>query len=605
MKKLRLKKVFKSFNFFREYLGNQIYYSLIGSLLMAILDGAGLAMFLPLLALASGDSMDSTEAEPGDMDVDMDVVVDAITWIGLPLTVTSVLLLMLTFFMLKGVAKYGTGYYKVILLRRFANKIRMQNMRLLAGYEYQKFTKANSGRIQNTFSGEVGQLTSAYRNYFTMLQASIMTSVYIGMACMSNFRFAVIVAVGGALSNLAFNRIYRITKTASRRVTREMHGFQGFLIESVSSFKFLKATNLITPYKQKVNRSVKAIERQNLVVGKMNALGSAIREPLIVGVVVVAIYIQLLVFEESMGAILLSLLFFYRGLTSLLQVQTYYNSFLSASGSMENMKAFIKEVSASQEKEGGERFEALTTGIKVKNLTFSYDDSPVLQDISLTIPKNRTVGLAGESGTGKTTLVNLICGLLKPAPGMIQVDGKDLLDLDIKSYRDRIGYVTQEPQMFTATLFDNVTFWEKRTPEVEKRFWRALQLANADEFVKLLPQVENTPIGINGVNLSGGQRQRISIARELYRDIDILVLDEATSALDSQSEKLIQENIESLSGSYTILVIAHRLSTIQKADKIVYLRRDGVYDIGDFEELRESSDSFKYMVNLQSVGDIS
>jgi subfamily B ATP-binding cassette protein MsbA len=568
-------------------------------MMMAILDGAGLAMFLPLLKIASGEKLES-----GDEMEDLDAVLDVITGLGLPLTVLSVLILMLFFFLLKGVAKYGTGFYKVILNKRFANNIRLQNMRLLANYDYEKFSKADSGRIQNTFSGEVNQLNSAYRNYFTMLQASIMTTVYVSLACVSNFRFAIIVAVGGVLSNLVFNKIYGITKRASRRVTKEMHGFQGFLIESVSSFKFLKATNLISQYKEKVDHSIQSIEKETLVVGKMNALTAAIREPLMVLVVVIAIYIQLEVFEESMGAIVLSLLFFYRGLTSLLQVQAYYNSFLSASGSMENMTRFVNELTEDQESTGTIVFEHLQDEIAIQNLTFAYEDNTVLNNINLTIPKNKTIGLAGESGTGKTTLVNLICGLLKPAPGMIRVDGTDLLDLDIKTYRDRIGYVTQEPQMFSDTVFHNVTFWDERTPETERRFWRALELANADGFIRELPLQGETVIGINGINLSGGQRQRISIARELYRDIDILVLDEATSALDSQSEKLIQENIESLSGSYTILVIAHRFSTIQKADKIIYLKRDGVYDVGTFEQLQAESSSFKTLVDLQSVGTI-
>ena len=566
---------------------------------MAVLDGAGLAMFLPLLKVASGDDLEAGE-EIGDMEF----VLDAIAQIGLPVTLGSVLILMLVFFLLKGLAKYGTSYYRSILSKRFANNIRLQNMRLLAGFDYQKFSKANSGRIQNTFSGEVGQLNSAYRNYFSMLQASIMTAVYVGLACMSNVKFAFIVAIGGVLSNLAFNKIYRVTKNASRKVTKELHGFQSFLIESVTSFKFLKATNLITPYKQKVDQSIHAIERETLVVGKMNALASAIREPLLVMVVVAAIYVQLTLFGETIGAIILSLLFFYRGLTSLLQVQTFYNSFLGAAGSMENMEKFVAELTRDQERSGTIPFESLDSAVVLQNLTFSYDHEPVIKNLSLRIPKNKTIGLAGESGTGKTTLVNLVCGLLKAEPGMIKVDGTDILDLDIKTYRNRIGYVTQEPQMFSDTLFNNVTFWEKRTPESERRFWRALHLAHADGFVRDLPLAEETVIGINGVNLSGGQRQRISIARELYRDIDILVLDEATSALDSQSEKLIQENIESLSGSYTILVIAHRFSTIKQADTIVFLKRDGAYDYGTFDELKQSSSSFKTLVDLQSVGSV-
>ena len=141
--------------------------------------------------------------------------------------------------------------------------------------------------------------------------------------------------------------------------------------------------------------------------------------------------------------------------------------------------------------------------------------------------------------------------------------------------------------MFTDSVANNISFWEQHTPDTGNKIDKALQMAHAADFVATLPEGLETQIGINGVNLSGGQRQRISIARELYREVDILILDEATSALDSQSEKLIQENIDSLTGSVTMIVIAHRLSTISKADKIVFLKADRSYEIGTFQSLQE------------------
>lgn len=601
LKKFQPGKIFKYFGFFYRYLGNSIFIAFGASMMMAILDGAGLTMFLPLLQVAGGSATVGTE-EMGEMAF----IVEWFEGIGIPLTIVSVLVLMAVFFILKGVAKFCANFYRVILQQRFVNSIRLQNMRLLAGYDYEAFARADSGRIQNTFSGEVERLNSAYRNYFGALQQGIMTFVYIALAYASNPKFAIIVAVGGGLSNLVFSRIYKVTKTASRRISAKMHGFQGFLIQSVTSFKFLKATGLINTYKRRIDRSIVEVEQQQRKVGTMNAISGAIREPLVVGIVVIAIFIQVRVFEEPIGAIILSLLFFYRGLGSLVQMQANYNTFLGASGAIDNMNEFVEELSHDQEDSGSRQFTGLDEAVAVKNLTFSYgNEEPVLREVSINIGKNQTIGVAGESGAGKTTLVNIVCGLLKPDPGMVYIDGVDLRDLDADSYRNKIGYVTQEAQVFNDSIFNNVTFWEERTPDAEARFWRALNLAHADGFVRGLPEGMETRIGINGVNLSGGQRQRISIARELYRNVDILVLDEATSALDSQSEKLIQENIESLTGSYTMIVIAHRLSTIQKADKIIYMRADGGYDIGTFEELSEDSKSFKSMISLQAISTLS
>ncbi|NJB86687.1 subfamily B ATP-binding cassette protein MsbA [Lewinella marina] len=599
IKRLLPKQLFGYFRFFYKYLGNAAIISLVAAMFVAILDGIGLTMFLPLLQAAGpAESGSAATPELGEMDF----VLEGIQAVGIPLNITSILAVMLVFFCLKGIAKFCADYYTVILRQRFANKIRLNNMVLLAGYDYRAFSTSDSGRIQNTFSGEVERLNSSHRYYFLMLQNGIMTLVYISLAYLANPRFAIIVAVGGVVSNLAFKRIYAVTKDASRGVTQKTHSFQGYLIESVSSFKFLKATNLMEPFKRKVDAIIKAVENEQRRVGTMNSIAVAIREPIIILIVVVAILLQVKVFGGALSALILSLLFFYRGLIYLISVQNYYNSFLGTSGSIENMEAFVADLEAHQEMNGEIKIDRLKSGLLAKNLTYGYDDHTLLKDLKLRVDKNRTLGIVGESGTGKTTLVNILCGLLKVKPGMLFIDDVDITQLDVNAYRKRIGYVTQEAHVFSDSIFNNVTFWEGRTPQTEARAWKALKLAHADGFVRDLPGQLDTVIGINGVNLSGGQRQRISIARELYRDIDILVMDEATSALDSQSENLIQENIESLSGTYTMIVIAHRLSTIRNADQILYLKPGGQYEIGTFTSLCNTSSTFKNMVALQSVG---
>lgn len=598
IKRILKQGLLRHFMFFYRYIGKGMYVTLFGSMLVAVLDGIGLTMFLPLLKVADGGGQAGSDTD--DMG-DMSVVVDTMTDLGISLDILNILLLMVVFFTLKGVAKFGASYYRVVLNQRFANKLRLRIMRLLADYDYSAFTKGDSGRIQNTFSAEVQRLNSAFRNYFVMLQQAIMTLVYVVLAYAANPKFAIIVAVGGVLSNLAFSQIYKNTEVASREISNKMHRFQGFLIQSVTSFKFLKATGLIQDYKKRIDNSIVGIEQEQRRVGLLGAMASALREPLVVLVVVVGILIQVMVFEESIGLIILSLLFFYRGLGSLVAMQNYYNSFLGSAGAIENMVEFIDELERDTEHTGDIRKEVLNSQISMRDLSYSYEDERVLHNITFDIKKNETVGLVGESGSGKTTLVNIICGLLKVEPGMLLIDGTDSTRVDLRTFRRTIGYVTQEAQVFTDSIFNNITFWDEWTPDNEAKAWRALELAHADGFVRNLPAGLQTEIGINGVNLSGGQRQRISIARELYRDVSILVMDEATSALDSQSEYMIQENIESLSGSYTMIVIAHRLSTIRNADKIVYLQPGGNYQIGTFESLTNDSETFRRLVALQTV----
>lgn len=582
----------KYFKFFYGYLGNTVFVVLLASLFVALLDGVGLTMFLPLL-----QSVDSGGQDLGNMVV----VINWLEQAGLRLTITNILVLIFVFFTLKGIARFVADRYRVVLQQRFANRMRLTNMRLLAGYDYQAFTGADSGRIQNTLSGEVLRVMKSFRNYFITLQQGIMLVVYVALAFVANPRFAIMVAAGGLLSNFVFSRIYRVTKRASAQITRDTHSFQGFLIQSVSSFKYLKATNLIKTYKEKVDRSIRDIETQNRRVGTMNALTVAIREPLVMLIIVVVILVQVNVFGGGIGAVVLSLLLLYRGLNSLNGLQSNYNLFLEGVGAIDNMDRFTEELRGQQERSGETDYPGLSAQINVRELGYAYDEKPLLRDLSFTIRKNETLGIVGESGTGKTTLVNILCGLLKVPDGSVLIDGADLNTFKVNDYRDRIGYVTQEAHVYSDSVFNNVTFWQPDTPENRQRVRKALELAHAWSFVEFMPKGMDTVIGINGITLSGGQRQRISIARELYRNVEMLILDEATSALDSQSEQLIQENIESLSGQYTMLIIAHRLSTIRKADKVLHLRGNGKYQIGTFEELREQSPEFRSMVNLQSI----
>ena len=588
----------RDFRYFYAYLGWRVWVSLMFSLLVALMDGVGLTMFIPLIESLDGDGVGGGADNMGNLAV----VLDTIRSTGVPLTPVSVLLLLIAFFAVKGVALYVAEYYRVTLRQQFSNSIRLENMALLAGYDYRAFSRANSGRIQNSFSGEVGQVVMAYQNYFALMQRLVMLSVYVALAYLANPRFALLVAVGGLLTNLLFNRVYQITKEASQKLTTEMHRFQGFLIQSVASFKYLKATGLMARYKTHIDRSTERVEDYQRKMGQMDALSAAIREPLIITVVALAIIIQLYYFDQLLGPIILSLLFLYRGLTYLGLTQGNYTQFLRFSGALDNLREFTADLRRDQEIRSTDEapFTGLGRGIKLNDLRYDYDGAPVLRELNLDIPAKQTIGVVGESGTGKTTLVNIICGLLKVAPGMLTIGGVDSTRINMAAYRSTIGYVTQETQIFSETIRNNISFWATDEGS-DDRVWTALERAHAADFVRGLPHGLDTVIGINGINLSGGQRQRISIARELYRDVELLILDEATSSLDSQSEKLIQENIEELSGQYTILIVAHRLSTIRKADQIIYLNGTGDYLVGTFADLQRRSVGFRDLVALQSV----
>jgi subfamily B ATP-binding cassette protein MsbA len=211
----------------------------------------------------------------------------------------------------------------------------------------------------------------------------------------------------------------------------------------------------------------------------------------------------------------------------------------------------------------------------------------------------QTYAFVGESGSGKTSLVNLLIGLMQPSQGKIIVNGDDRRQVDLNLYRKRFGYITQEPVIFNDTIYNNVTLWAPKNDEHLGRFKRAIQMANIETFVNSLPEGMDTRLGDNGLLVSGGQKQRISIARELYKDVDILIFDEATSALDSETERLIQDNIDMLMGKFTLVIIAHRLSTIRKSDIISLMDKGRIVQSGSFDDLVLTNGQFKRMVELQ------
>ena len=236
--------------------------------------------------------------------------------------------------------------------------------------------------------------------------------------------------------------------------------------------------------------------------------------------------------------------------------------------------AAIRDMELADIESGDYREVSLEREIAVEHLTFSYPDTeePVLSDINVTIPKNASAAFIGPSGAGKTTMVDLILGVLKPQEGRIAVDGTDIAE-SYRGWHDKIGYIPQTIYMLDDTIRNNIAFGQAEGID-DAAVWDALRQAQLDDFVKSLDDGLDTMIGEAGVRLSGGQRQRIGIARALYRKPEVLVLDEATSALDTETEEAVMEAIDSLQGRMTMLIIAHRLSTIKNCD-IVYQVENG------------------------------
>tara|TARA_Y100000114_G_scaffold120045_1_gene114868 strand:- start:55369 stop:57093 length:1725 start_codon:yes stop_codon:yes gene_type:complete len=570
---------------------------LIASVLVGFLDGLGLTMFLPLISLADNGNPSSSTNELGDLEF----LVNWMERAGLSFDLVTILLVICFFFLTKGFFKFLEAAYKVVVFQYFIRKLRLENIDLLSSLNYRAFVSMDAGRIQNTLSGEMARVSSAFGFFQSALQSATMLTVYMFLAFLVNAQFALLISLGGLLSNLIFRFIYKRTIELSRKITSVGHEYQGLLIQAVSFFKYLVATGQMSIYSLKLKDSVEDFVRNNKKVGFYNAVLLSVREPVVIIVVLGVILIQVKFMGQSLTPILLALLFFYRALNYVMNLQTQWNGFLNSVGALENVKEFQEYLSDNKSNYVDTEFDRIKGDILLKDISFSYGNNPLLRGVNLRIPHKETVAIVGESGSGKTTLVNVITGLLHPDQGMVMVNGKPLESLNLSSYQRRIGYITQESIIFNDTIFNNVTFWAKKDQLSVSRFWESAEQASIDDFIKGLDRAEEALLGNNGINLSGGQKQRISIARELYKDIDLLIMDEATSALDSETEEAIKSNIDKLKGKYTIVMVAHRLSTIKNADVVVLMESGRVVDFGAYDVLLERSTRFRRMVQLQEL----
>lgn len=587
----------KYFSYFKNIAGRHMYGYILVNLLVGLLDGLGLAMFIPLLGIASG-----INANTGDENSDViNFIVNLFDSVGVNLNLVNALLFMVAVFTIKGIFYYLRSVYFIKIRVKSISLMRLNLIKSLNELSYSGFTKLEAGRIQNTMVGELGKVIGALMSFFVYLQHIIMLATYIFLAFIANWQFAILVAIGGSLSNLFYKYINNYTKEKATLLSSKGNSFNAILIQILHNFKYLKATNHYQLFSKKLVNNIHEQEKINLGVGKISSIGESLREPFTIVIITGVIIVQTSYLGESFSSILLSLLLFYRALGHLVSMQNSWNTFLANSSGIDSFETLLSDFKHYQEPlHYQEKIEHIDD-ISIKNISLSFRGKKAIDNISFSIKKNSSVAFVGESGAGKTTLANIISGLQTPDDGEIIIEGKSLYKTNLNSFRNHLGYITQEAVIFNDSIFNNVTFWQEKSEENEEKFRKTIEKVSLSEFLNELPEKENTQLGNNGILISGGQKQRISIARELYKDAELLILDEATSALDTETERHIKNNIDLLQGQTTLIIIAHRLSTIKNVDIIYVLDKGKIIASGDFDSLIKSSEKFRKMVELQEL----
>ena len=405
------------------------------------------------------------------------------------------------------------------------------------------------------------------------------------------------------ISGLLIGRISRSLKKRSTRVQEKSADLLARVEETLTGMRVVKAFNGEEAMRRRFERendllmrsSISMLNRQDVASPLSETLGTAVMAAIaFLGGTLVLGPDASLSGDSFLGFIII----FSQLLTPIKGFSQGYSGIVRGSSSAQRVFDLLAVPNTVTEKPDAKPVAAFNDLVEFKEVSFAYDDKPVLQGINLVVPKGKSVALVGTSGGGKTTLAGLLPRFFDVTGGSVSIDSTDLRDLRIKGLRALMGIVTQDSLLFNDTVAANIAFG--RTGIGEADIQRAAEIANAHEFIQRLPNGYNTSIGDAGNRLSGGQKQRIAIARAVLGDPAILILDEATSALDTESEKLVQDALFKLMKDRTSLVIAHRLSTIQHCDEIIVLDQGRIIERGTHAALFAANGQYRKLCDLQA-----
>ena len=591
--------VFKYVKIFQIYLGIRMYLIYVLGIVASILEGFGILMLLPLLqSIDSGSEINKSEG------IINQILYGIVDGLGMPESITSILILITAAFILKGIITFLSLGFTSFLLGQLLKEIKMKLFSLYSNMSFGYFSSKNTGDLINLINEQPTKALDAFKQLSLLGSYFINTIILMLLAFLMTFSFGVMALLLGIFLLILFLRMNAYVQNLSRIAANENGVLTKWLIQSLHGFKYLISTNQINSLKNYINNSIQILTNTQIKSGIAAAFTQSVREPIAVLFIMAIVFIQIFVFELRIEPILVSIALFYRSLNSTLAMQSAFQGTFQNIGSMELVHKEFMNQEINKQQDGNINLKSFKNEILFKDVQFNYDNNskPVLQSLSICIPSKSSVAIVGASGAGKTSLVDLITLTNHPNKGDIIIDGVSHNQIKKSTWRDQIGYVSQDTIIFDDTIANNISMWQSEinNKNIDQNLKNAAQQANILDFIESLPEGFNTLVGDRGILLSGGQKQRIFIARELYRNPKLLILDEATSALDSESEKSIQNSVELLKGRITVIIIAHRLSTIKSVDKIFLLENGNMIESGSYNELINNNNSkFNKFANLQ------
>ncbi len=562
--------------------GVKLYLNLLGMVISGLLESSAILLLVPMLGMA-GLQLGGTGAVY-NLPV-LGFISELPQTSALGLVLGSYVLIVLC----QNLISRFVAVRNVEIQQNYSRQLRYEVYSALLRAEWSFFLKKRTSDLINIMTTEMARVLAGISCFLQFLTSLLFTLVQIAFAFWLSPKMTLAVLVCAVLLSLFSRRFIRKAKKLGSRSSLLGQMYLAGISDQLNGIKDIKSNNLEQSRLDWLHEFTGEVKNEQLDYTRLRSNSQLLYKMSSTLLIAVFIFVSFRFLHAEGPNLLLVILVFARLWPTFATLQSLMEQLASVLPSFKLLKQLEEEClqAAEQGTSGGSGMpvEAITLkqSLEAKNVNFRYQPQEPqysLQGVNVTIPANRMTAIVGRSGAGKSTLVDLLMGLMQPESGDILADGKPITGERLLSYRRSIGYVAQDPFLYNATIRDNLTMIKPDASEEE--LWEALEFASSADFVRRLPQGLDTLIGDRGIRLSGGERQRLVLARAIIRKPSILVLDEATSALDTENEKRIQEALDRLKHSVTLIVIAHRLSTIRGADQILVIDQGRVIQQGVF-----------------------
>ncbi|MDG1779062.1 MAG: ABC transporter ATP-binding protein [Flavobacteriaceae bacterium] len=514
-----------------------------------------------------------------------------------------VALVIFTFF-LKNLFGYLSMQHVMYLKNGVLTDLRKDMYKHIIELPISFYSKRKKGDIMARILGDIGEMQNSFFIILELIIREPLSIVFslIVMFSMS-WQLSIFVLLFIPISGFLISSIGKRLKRQSLQTQQEAGRLISTVEETLSGLKIIKSYNAEQAFKKRFLKSADKILNLINKIGVKNNLAGPMSEFL--GIITIAILLwyggKLVLIEKVIeGTTFIGFMALAYGiLTPAKAISKASYRVKNGIAAADRVFEILKQEDSMPDLKNATELSGFNKVIELKNISFKYENEFVLKDFSLKVKKGETVALVGQSGSGKSTIANLLTRFYDVNEGSISIDGKDIKHITKTSLRSQIGLVTQDSILFNNSIRNNLKIGSENA--TEDQMIEALKIANAWEFIKDLPEGIDTNIGDSGNSLSGGQKQRLSIARAVLKNSPIMVLDEATSALDTESEQLVQVALENMMKNRTSIVIAHRLSTIQNADFIVVMKQGKIIEQGKHQELLDKKGMYHKLVLLQSL----